>query len=104
MELKEKYFHLMKRARQNASNGLIEMVREQPARLQDERTPLADLMEFIIKTAVAERASDVHFEPLEQEVRIRLRINGYMKQFFQDMPWELYGNLLSRLKIMCGLD
>lgn len=104
MELKEKYFHLVKRARQNASNGLIEMVREQPARLQDERTPLADLMEFIIKTAVAERASDVHFEPLEQEVRIRLRINGCMKQFFQDMPWELYGNLLSRLKIMCGLD
>ena len=32
MELKEKSFHLMKRARQNASNGLIEMVREQPAR------------------------------------------------------------------------
>ena len=27
-----------------------------------------------------------------------------MRQFFQDMPWELYGNLLSRLKIMCGLD
>ena len=104
MELKEEYSHLMKRAYQNASSGLIEMVREQPVRLQDERTPLAELMEFILRTAVAERASDVHFEPLEQAVRIRLRINGCMRQFFQDMPWELYGNLLSRLKIMCGLD
>lgn len=104
MELKEEYFRLLKRARQNASSGLIEMVREQPARLKDERTPLAELIEFIIQTAVAERASDVHFEPLEQTVRIRLRINGCMRQFFQDMPWELYGNLLSRLKIICGLD
>ena len=104
MELKEEYSHLMKRAYQNASSGLIEMVREQPVRLQDERTPLAELMEFILRTAVAERASDVHFEPLEQAVRIRLRINGCMRQLFQDMPWELYGNLLSRLKIMCGLD
>ena len=104
MELKEEYFRLLKRARQNASSGLIEMVREQPARLKDERTPLAELIEFIIQTAVAERASDVHFEPLEQTVRIRLRINGGMRQFFQDMPWELYGNLLSRLKIICGLD
>lgn len=104
MELKEEYFRLLKRARQNASSGLIEMVREQPARLKDERTPLAELIEFIIQTAVAERASDVHFEPLEQTVRIRLRINGCMRQFFQNMPWELYGNLLSRLKIICGLD
>ena len=44
MELKEEYSHLMKRAYQNASSGLIEMVREQPVRLQDERTPLAELM------------------------------------------------------------
>ena len=104
MEIKEEYFHLLRRAEQNTSNGLIEMVREQPARLQDERNPLAELMEFILRTALQERASDIHFEPLEQEVRIRLRINGQMKQFFQNMPWQLYGNLLSRLKIICGLD
>ncbi len=104
MEIKEEYFHLLRRAEQNTSNGLIEMVREQPARLQDERTPLAELMEFILRTALQERASDIHFEPLEQEVRIRLRINGQMKPFFQNMPWQLYGNLLSRLKIICGLD
>lgn len=104
MEPQEEYCHLLKRARQNTSSGLLEMVREQPARLQDERTPLAELIEFILNAAVAEKASDVHFEPLGQEVRIRLRINGCMKQFFQEMPWELYGNLLSRLKIMCSLD
>lgn len=44
MELKEEYFRLLKRARQNASSGLIEMVREQPARLKDERTPLASTL------------------------------------------------------------
>lgn len=104
MEAKEEYFHLLKRAEQNTSNGLIEVVREQPARLQDERNPLAELMGFILKTALLERASDIHFEPLEQEVRIRLRINGQMRQLFQNMPWNLYGNLLSRLKIICGLD
>ncbi len=104
MEIKEEYFHLLRRAEQNTSNGLLEMVREQPARLQDERTPLAELMEFILRAALQAGASDIHFEPLEQEVRIRLRINGQMKQFFQNMPWNLYGNLLSRLKIICGLD
>lgn len=104
MELKEKYFHLLQRAEQNTSSGLIEVVREQPARLQDERNPLAELMEFILQTALVEKASDIHFEPLEQEVRIRLRINGQMRQYFQNMSWRLYGNLLSRLKIICGLD
>lgn len=104
MKTMEQYARLVDRAREKASGILGSMVREPPGALQEEKTPLTELLEFILNTAYRSKASDVHFEPLEQGIRIRLRINGAMKLFFQGMPWELYDKLVSRVKIICGLD
>lgn len=104
MEVQEKYFQLVSRARHNIDEEMLPLVREEPAALQRERTPLTELLEFILQTAVQERASDIHFEPLAEEVRIRMRIKGEMKILFAHMPLELYGNLVSRFKLVCGLD
>lgn len=104
MENMEQYFQLVNRARDKTTVGKSNFVRETSQDLHKEKTPLTELMEFILNTAHKEKASDIHFEPLEQGIRIRLRINGTMKQFFQDMPCELYEKIISRLKILCGLD
>ena len=104
MEAQEKYFQLISRARHNMDEDLQPLVREAPAKLRKERTPLTELLEFILQTALQEKASDIHFEPLEEEVRIRMRVKGEMKILFAHMPLELYGNLVSRCKLICGLD
>ena len=104
MEAQERYFQLISRARHNIDEDLQPLVREEPAQLRRERTPLTELLEFILQTALQEKASDIHFEPLEEEVRIRMRVKGDMKILFAHMPLELYGNLVSRFKLVCGLD
>ena len=103
MESSERYSQLVARARQSMERDNVMMVREEPSLLQ-ERTPVSELADFIIQEAVGARASDVHFEPQEDLVRIRMRVNGHMQTIFQAMPLDIYGNLISRFKIICGLD
>jgi type II secretory ATPase GspE/PulE/Tfp pilus assembly ATPase PilB-like protein len=53
--------------------------------------------------AFQQRASDIHIEPQNDKVVIRLRIDGRLK-VWRELPIELHLQLLSRLKIMAGLD
>lgn len=88
MEVQEKYFQLITRARHNMDEELLPLVREEPAALQRERTPLTELLEFILQTALHEGASDIHFEPLEEEVRIRMRVKGEMRVLLPICLWS----------------
>lgn len=98
------YDRLLLRACQGSGGSSLDRgMRQGPAPPQD-RTPLTDLMEFILQEALYTGASDVHFEPIEGEVRIRMRRNGQMRAVFRPMPLDLYGNFLSRVKIISGLD
>ena len=103
MESGERYSQLVARARQSMERDNIMMVREEPA-LQQEKTPITELVDFILQEGVRQNASDIHFEPQEGSVRIRTRVNGYMRTIFEAMPLDIYGNLISRFKIICGLD
>ena len=103
MESSERYSQLVARARQSMEQDNVMMVREEPM-LQQERTPLTELADFVLQEAVRAGASDVHFEPQEGTVRIRMRVNGHMRIIFQALPMDIYGNLISRFKIVCGLD
>jgi len=53
--------------------------------------------------AFQQRASDIHIEPQNDKVVIRLRIDGRLK-IWRELPIDLHLQLLSRLKIMAGLD
>jgi type II secretory ATPase GspE/PulE/Tfp pilus assembly ATPase PilB-like protein len=53
--------------------------------------------------AFQQRASDIHIEPQNDKVVIRLRIDGRLK-VWRELPIDLHLQLLSRLKIMAGLD
>ncbi len=65
--------------------------------------PLISLVDQIIQDAMTLGASDLHWEPFEQQYRVRVRIDGILHILAQ-LPLELSPNLTSRLKIMAQLD
>lgn len=105
MSTDDTYLKLVKRVEQNMHAETGQLVREAARELQVDRTPLGDLLEFILGWAVKEGASDIHFEPLEnQEVQIRLRIDGELQVTLQSLPVDVYKSLVSKVKIICRLD
>jgi type IV pilus assembly protein PilB len=64
---------------------------------------ISHMLESVIRQGVNERASDIHFEPEEEFIRIRLRIDGVMLPA-QTHPKGASSAMISRLKIMAGMD
>src|SRR5687767_11801464 len=69
-----------------------------------EDAPIVKLVNAIMSQAVAERASDVHIEPGERDVRIRFRVDGVLHEPMRAQPKNLQGGLISRLKVMADLN
>ena len=65
--------------------------------------PTIRLVNSIIERAVLERASDIHLEPHETELLVRMRIDGIMQDILT-VPRDLQNSVLSRIKIMAGLN
>ena len=57
----------------------------------------------ILREAILDNASDIHFEPFEDEVIVRFRINGSMV-IYMNLKVEEYNLVLSRLKIQAQMD
>ena len=68
-----------------------------------ESAPVRRLVNYIILTAVRERASDVHFEPYEDDYRVRQRIDGVLYEMVPP-PKHLANAIASRIKVMSDLD
>jgi len=65
--------------------------------------PIVKLVNIIIGEAVKNRASDIHIEPLENKFRVRYRIDGVLHNV-PAPPKRLQGSIISRVKIMAGMD
>lgn len=65
--------------------------------------PVIKLVNMIIGEAVKRRASDIHLEPLENKFRVRYRIDGVLHEV-PGSPRRLQGSIISRIKIMAGMD
>lgn len=65
--------------------------------------PTVRLVNSIVERAVAEGASDIHIEPTERELRVRMRVDGVMRSLMT-IPRNLQASVISRLKIMGGMD
>src|SRR5215213_8775985 len=61
------------------------------------------LVQAMIAEAVRNRASDIHIEPMKDRVRVRYRIDGECVERDR-IPLRMKGPLISRLKIMAGID
>lgn len=84
--------------------GTSEESAEEKARKEDiENAPIVQLVNNIIEQAVRDRASDIHIEPFEYFVKVRYRVDGSLREV---MTYEksLFGALITRLKIMSGMD
>ena len=69
----------------------------------DDQAPVIRLVNSILFQAVMQRASDIHFEPFEQEVVVRYRIDGILHNILT-VPKRLQAALASRVKIMAGMN
>ncbi len=69
----------------------------------DDEAPVAKLMNIIITEAIRQGAGDIYIEPLENELRVRYRIDGVCQEVMRS-PKKLHRQLLSRLKIASGMD
>jgi general secretion pathway protein E len=65
--------------------------------------PIIKLINLLISGAVRERASDIHVEPFEREVRVRYRIDGVLYEKFA-IPKSQQAAVTSRIKIMANLN
>ena len=65
--------------------------------------PTVRLVNSVIERAATERASDIHLEPREEDLHVRMRIDGVLRTILT-VPKELQASVISRLKIMGGMD
>ena len=70
---------------------------------KNQQTPAVDFVEQILTDSIHRHASDIHFEPLAEHYRVRVRIDGLLHEMTQS-PANLTNSLSSRLKILAQCD
>ncbi|MCR4793268.1 MAG: GspE/PulE family protein [Lachnospiraceae bacterium] len=95
-----------KRAAQSANEQAVssevrEMVIDAGAGADD--TPIINLVNSLLDKAYQDNASDVHIEPFEKEIHVRLRMDGALIDYMT-LQKNVQGSLIARIKIMSELD
>lgn len=70
---------------------------------ESQSAPVVRLVNSILEQAVTVRASDIHLEPQEKEMLVRMRVDGLLRAGVT-IPKDLQEQVISRLKIMGGMD
>ncbi|MHC4198470.1 MAG: GspE/PulE family protein [Planctomycetota bacterium] len=65
--------------------------------------PVIKFLNLVLLTAIKDQSSDIHFEPFEDQFKIRYRIDGELLEM-QPPPRHLATALISRIKVMSNLD
>ena len=66
---------------------------------KNSESPITDFLEIILGGVIALRASDLHFEPQKNQVKIRLRIDGFLQDILS-FDLRIYKGILSRVKFL----
>ncbi len=83
--------------------GGEDQIDEKIARDDVEDAPIVRFVNKVMLDAIRRGASDIHFEPFEKTYRVRLRMDGVLKEIAQP-PVQLAPKLSARLKVMSRLD
>ncbi|MFQ5901019.1 MAG: type II secretion system ATPase GspE [Thermodesulfobacteriota bacterium] len=98
-----------------AASGIIEnLKKERPALSLDiegpkdlfedsEEGPVISFVNSLLSEALKKKASDIHLEPFEEEVRVRYRVDGILYDGLS-LPSTLYPNVSTRIKVMASLN
>ena len=68
-----------------------------------EETPITDIVNDIILDAIKNKASDIHFDPVEDGLKIRIRIDGRLADY-SHVPLYVQKNMITRIKIISGMN
>ena len=74
-----------------------------PENASEEDAPIVKLVNLILQEAIKERATDIHVEPQEDKVNVRIRIDGVL-QIIMTPPATSLSGLVTRLKILSKLN
>ncbi len=90
---------------QSAAAAAPDASGEDADRIKDSASdaPVIRLVNLLINRAVEARASDIHIEPMDGELRVRYRIDGVLHEV-ESPPRNLAASVLSRIKIMAKLN
>ncbi|MBI4119669.1 MAG: type II/IV secretion system protein [Parcubacteria group bacterium] len=67
-----------------------------------DKISIISLVDDIITYAYGMRSSDIHFDPAEDKINVRFRIDGVLRKIFS-IPKELQSEIISRIKVVAGL-
>jgi type IV pilus assembly protein PilB len=70
--------------------------------LTGEEISIVDALDSLISHAHSSRASDIHIDPTDENVRVRLRIDGVLHEAFA-IPKSMHQEIISRIKVLAGL-
>ena len=84
---------------------LIENISEDITNLEEVagQSPVVKLVNYLVYNAVTENASDIHIEPDNKKLRVRYRVDGKLYEKIRP-PFQMLSAIVSRIKIMAGLD
>ena len=68
-----------------------------------EKVPVVEIVNDIMVDAAKRRASDIHFDPLNENMKIRIRVDGLL-QDYAEVPNSIKKNLITRIKIISGMN
>lgn len=99
---------------QQVDNAVIELSKESTKALKSSKeafeltsdvnsAPVVKMVDYLFKNSVELKASDIHIEPFENEIRIRYRIDGKLRTI-NKLGIESLAPLVTRIKIMAGLN
>jgi type IV pilus assembly protein PilB len=80
-----------------------EVVDLSKAQAEASGSPVIKIVNNLIIKALSEKASDIHIEPFEKVIKVRLRMDGVLKET-HNPPRSLQNSIISRIKIMSSLD
>jgi len=99
---------------QQVNNAAIQLAKESTKSIKNSKAtaedinevnsaPVVKMIDYMFKNSVEMKASDIHIEPFEREIRIRYRIDGKL-QTVNTLGIESLGPLVTRIKILAGLN
>jgi type IV pilus assembly protein PilB len=77
--------------------------REEREEADADDAPIVKYVNLLVTEAVADRASDIHIEPMENDVRIRYRIDGVLHEIRRS-PKQLHLGVVARIKVMADMN
>jgi type IV pilus assembly protein PilB len=102
-----KYSRFDESVEQMASEAAMAAVEDDEALVRGtaavEEGPIIKMVNLLITQAIADRASDIHIEPAERDVRIRYRVDGVLHEVMRS-PKNIQAGLISRLKVMADIN